>query len=180
MQLKLDDERQERNVLWLFDVALILKAIDGALEVLGALLILFIPPTLVVRLIDVVTAGELTQDPNDPVANAIRDAARSFAVSNHLLITLYIVLHGAIKVLLVLGIFAGKRIAYPLFMAALALFGTYEAYRGFGRHELFLQALAIFDLSLLMLTAYEYRRRYPLHAAWSVDEVASAGPGKEV
>ena len=70
-----------------------------------------------------------------------------------------------VKVLLVIGIFAGKRIAYPLFMAALTLFGAYEAYRGFVRQELLLQVLAIFDFSLLTLTAYEYRRRYPVRPA---------------
>ena len=58
-------------------------------------------------------------------------------------------------------IFSGKRIAYPLFMVALVIFGTYEAYRGFVRHETLLQVLAIFDFSLLILTSYEYRRRYP-------------------
>jgi uncharacterized membrane protein len=59
-----------------------------------------------------------------------------------------------------MSIFARKKAAYPLFMAALACFGAYEAYRGFLLHELVLQALALFDFSLLMLTAYEYRRRY--------------------
>lgn len=161
MQTPENETKRERDLFWLFDFALILKAIGGAAEVLGALLVLFVPPALVVKIIDLVMAGELTQDPHDPVASAIHNAAQAFAVSNHLLLTLYIVFHGAIKILLVIGIFAGKRIAYPLFMAALVLFGAYEAYRGFARHELFLQILAVFDLSLLLLTAYEYRRRYP-------------------
>ena len=50
-------------------------------------------------------------------------------------------------------------------MIALALFGTYEAYRGFVLQELLLQALAVFDLSLLLLTSYEYRRRYPTRSS---------------
>ena len=161
MQMQERTAQREKDLLWVFDLALILKAIDGALEVLGALLVLVVPPALVVRVIDFATAGELAQDPHDPVALAIQNAAQAFSVSNHVLITLYLVLHGSIKILLVIGIFAGKRIAYPLFMAALALFGAYEAYRGFVRHETLLQVLAVFDLSLLVLTAYEYRRRYP-------------------
>lgn len=155
-------ERKEENILWFFDLALTLKAIDGILEIAGALLVLVVPPALVVKVIEFATAGELAQDPHDPIANAIRSAAQTFSVNNHLLIMVYLALHGAIKVLLVVGILTGKRIAYPLFMITLALFGAYETYRGFVRQELLLQVLAVFDFLLLILTAYEYRRRYPV------------------
>lgn len=152
---------RERDMLWLFDVALVVKGIDGGLEMLGGLLVLLVPPAFIIRIAEFVTGGELATDPDDPVATTIRSLAHSFAVHTHYFITLYLVLHGLIKVLLVAGIFAGKRIAYPLFMLALVIFGAYEAYRGILRHELLLQVLAAFDVMLLILTAYEFRRRYP-------------------
>ena len=155
------EQKAERDLLWVFDLALILKGVDGALEVAGALLVLFVPPALIVRVAEFVTAGELATDPNDFIAVTIRDLAHSFAVHTHYFIALYLALHGLIKVLLVLGIFAKKRIAYPLFMVALAVFGAYEAYRGIALREVLLQALAVFDFVLLVLTVYEYRRRYP-------------------
>ena len=154
-------EKLEKDILWAFDIALVLKAINGALEVLAALLALLVPPSVVIWLAEFATAGELAQDADDPIALAIHNAAQSFALHSHVLLALYLALHGIVKVMLVIGIFAGKKIAYPLFMAALAVFGTYEAYRGFIRHELLLQALAIFDFGLLVLTSYEYRQRYP-------------------
>jgi len=159
------ERKVERDILWLFDLALIVKAIDGALEVLAALLVLYVPPAFVIRLAEFATGGELAQDPGDFIATTIRSAAQAFAVHTHYLLALYLILHGAIKILLVIGIFAKKRLAYPLFMIALAIFGAYEAYRGFVLHELLLQALAIFDLALLVLTSYEYRRRYPVRPA---------------
>lgn len=158
-------EEQEKDILWFFDLALILKAVNGGLEILGAVLVLAVPPSLVLRIATFLTGGELAQDPGDFVATTIRNAAHTFAVHTHYFIALYLALHGAIKLLLVIGIFAGKRIAYPLFMAALAFFGAYEAYRGLLLKEMLLQALAIFDLSLLVLTSYEYRRRYPTHSS---------------
>lgn len=151
---------QEKEILWFFDLALILKALNGALEVVGAILILVIPPSFVFRVAEFLTGGELAQDPDDPVATALLSAAHTFTIHNHYLLAAYLVLHGIVKVILVWGIFAGKRIAYPLFMIALGIFATYEAYRGFARHELFLQALAVFDLSVILLTSYEYRQRY--------------------
>ena len=155
------EAKAEKDLLWLFDFALILKAVNGALEMLAALLILFIPPALVLRLAELATGGELAQDPDDFIATAIQAAAQSFAVNTHYFFAAYLALHGIIKVLLIIGIFAKKKVAYVLFMIALAIFGTYEAYRGSMRHELLLQALAIFDFALLLLTVHEYRRRYP-------------------
>ncbi|MFZ2167527.1 MAG: DUF2127 domain-containing protein [Minisyncoccia bacterium] len=151
----------ERDILWLFDIALILKVVNGALEILAALLVLFVPPSFVLKLAELATSGELAQDSDDLVAIAIQQAAQAFAVNTHYFFALYLALHGTIKVLLIIGIFAKKRAAYPLFMLALAIFGSYEMYRGFMRHELLLQALAVFDFALLLLTAHEYRRRYP-------------------
>ena len=155
-------EEREKDIVWFFDFALLLKVVNGGLEILGAILVLIVPPSLVLRIVEFLTSGEFAQDPDDPVASAIRDTAHAFTIHTHYLLALYLVLHGAIKVFLVLGIFAGKKIAYPLFMVALVLFGGYEAYRGFVRHEVLLQVLAVFDFSVLLLTAYEYRRRYPV------------------
>ncbi len=151
---------RERDILWMFDFALLMKAINGGLEVLVALLILVTPPSVVLTLVELVTGGELSRDPDDPIANALATAAHSLTVHTPYVLMLYLALHGVVKIALVVGIFAGKRIAYPLFMLALIIFGTYEAYRGTMRHEILLQVFAAFDFGLLALTAYEYERRY--------------------
>lgn len=153
---------REKDILWFFDLALILKAVNGGLEMLGAALVLAVPPALVIKIVEFLTGGEIGQDVDDPIATALQSAAQTFTVHSHYLLAAYLALHGLVKVLLVMGIFAGKKIAYPLFMIALVLFGSYEAYRGFMRQELLLQVVAVFDFSLLVLTAYEYRRRYPI------------------
>lgn len=168
-------EQRERNILWFFDFALLLKALNGALEILSAILVLVVPPSLVLRVVEFATSGEIAEDPDDVVSTALRGAAEAFAFHSHYLIALYLILHGIIKVMLVIGIFAGKRIAYPLFMFSLALFGTYEVYRGFVRHELLLHALAIFDFLLLLLTAHEYRLRYPTRSSSRAMQEGSAG-----
>ena len=152
---------QERDLLWLFDFSLVLKAIDGGLEMVAALLTLLVPPAFILRIVEFATAGELTNDPNDFIATHLRSAAQSFAVHTHYVIAIYLFLHGAVKIGLVLGIFAQKKIAYPLFVVALGIFGAYEAYRGILLNQVFLQLFACFDCMVLILTAYEYRRRYP-------------------
>lgn len=160
---------REKDILWIFDVGLILKAINGGLEILVAFLVLIIPPNAVLKMVEFITGGELTQDPDDPIVGSLLSAAQTFAVHTHYLFAFYLVLHGAVKITLVVGIFMGKKIAYPLFMIALVFFGTYEAYRGFWKHEILLQVFAVFDFILLILTAHEYRRRYsflPVHSSF--------------
>ncbi|MBU6214958.1 DUF2127 domain-containing protein [Patescibacteria group bacterium] len=152
---------RERDLLWIFDLALWFKIVNGALEMLVALLILFVPASLVLQLAQFATSGEIAQDSNDYVAFSILSMAQIYAVHTHYLTALYLALHGGVKVILVIGIFMKKKIAYPLFMFALVLFGVYEAFRGFVLHEILLQVLAVLDFALLILTVHEYRRRYP-------------------
>ena len=45
-----DKAEQEKDILWFFDLALLLKAVNGGLEMLAALLILFVPPSFVMKL----------------------------------------------------------------------------------------------------------------------------------
>jgi uncharacterized membrane protein len=129
--------------------------------------VLFVKPQFVLRIVEFATGGELAADPNDYVANTLRTAAHTFVLHTQYLTALYLALHGGIKILLVIGILSGKRIAYPLFIGSLFVFGAYEAYRGITRHELLLQGLAIFDFMLMLFTLYEYRRRYPNHTLFS-------------
>lgn len=159
-RVRMNEKEREKDLLWLFDFALILKIINGSLETLAALLVLFVPPSLVIKLAEYATSGELAQDPTDGVANFIRDTAHTFAIHTHYLLAAYLALHGIVKIVLVIGIFMKKKIAYPLFMIALALFGAYEAYRGVVLSNLLLLALSGLDLAILILTAYEYRRKY--------------------
>ena len=159
-------KEEETVFLWLFDIALILKILNGALEILAAFLVLVITPHFVLRVAEFVTSGEIAQDPNDFFAMTIRNAAHAFAIQAHYFIALYLVLHGSVKLILAINIFRKKRIAYPLFMLALVCFGTYETYIGFVRQEILMSVLAVLDFLLIILTAHEYKRRYPAISTW--------------
>ncbi len=145
---------------WAFRLGLLLKAVNGGLEVVVALLVLYVPPSVVLSLAEFVTQGEVTQDPDDLITTSLTTISKTGAVAAHHLFALYLILHGGVKILLVLGILAGKRIAYPLFMAALVLFGSYEAYRGIRFHDAVILVVSALDLLLLVLTVHDYRRQY--------------------
>jgi uncharacterized membrane protein len=154
---QLTKQERQKELSTLFDLGLVVKAFTGSLETLAGLFVAFTPRSFVLKIAMVVTEGELSTDPDDPVANAIRDAAHSFSLHTHFLFAGYLILHGLVKVVLVIAIFMGKKSAYPLFMGALIIFGSYELYRGIATHDLLLIALSAFDFSLFAITAYQYR-----------------------
>jgi uncharacterized membrane protein len=51
-----------------FKVSLVLKGLDGILEVAGGILLLFLTPNAIEHLVRALTAHELSEDPHDLVA----------------------------------------------------------------------------------------------------------------
>ncbi len=158
------NRQEDREIHDLFDLGLVLKALTSAVEFVGGIMVLFVPRAFVLRIADLVTSGELARDPDDIVANYLHATAHAFAVAPHYLLAAYLLIRGAVKLGLVVLILKNVRIAYPLFIIALGLFASYEVYRGITTASLLLDAVALFDGILIVLTAYEYRRRYLVRA----------------
>ena len=51
-----------------FKIGLVLKGLDGILEVIGGILLLFLTPAAIQHLVRVLTAHELSEDPHDMIA----------------------------------------------------------------------------------------------------------------
>jgi uncharacterized membrane protein len=150
---------REREIRSLYDLGLLLKAVSSAFEIIGGVLVLFVSRSLVLHIGDLVTQGELAHDPNDFIATTIRDAAQAFAVHAHYVLAAYLLLRGVIKLGLIVLILRRVQVAYPLFIIALGLFGSYEAYRAVLTSNALLGSVALFDTMLILLTAYEYKRK---------------------
>ena len=54
-----------------FKIGLVLKGLDGVLEVAGGILLLFLTPQAIEHIARMLTAHELSQDPHDFIAPAI-------------------------------------------------------------------------------------------------------------
>ncbi|HVW82454.1 MAG TPA: DUF2127 domain-containing protein [Candidatus Paceibacterota bacterium] len=156
----MNEPRAERELTDLFDLALFLKALGGAFEILGGIAIAFVPSAFVVRVADLVTAGELSGDPDDFVATHVRLLARAYALHAHDLLGLLLAIDGALKIVVVALVLKGYRFAYPLLILALGAIGSYEAYRAVATSNVLLAAAVVLDLSLIVLARHEYRLRY--------------------
>jgi len=141
-----------------FLVALVIKGIDGALELIGGGLLLVVPPSAITVLVRSLTQHELSEDPQDLVATHIRAAAEHLAGSAAArgFGVLYLIGHGAIKLLLVGALVRRIRPVYPVAITFLAAFVLYESYRVVMGHSLALLIFAALDTGITAMVIREY------------------------
>lgn len=145
-----------------FWVALILKGVDGALEIVGGVLLLLVSPAQLGTLARFLTQHELSEDPHDLIANALLQLTSGLTAGSTLFGAIYLMLHGGAKVVLVLAILKNKLWAYPWMIAFLTAFILYQGYLLLVGFSWGLALLTAFDVFIVVLTIREYgnRRRY--------------------
>jgi uncharacterized membrane protein len=160
-----------------FKIGLVLKGLDGVLEVIGGILLLFLTPQAIQHVVRVLTAHELSEDPHDLVARYLLHTASHLNHGTTVFGAIYLLSHGVAKIVLVALVLKDKLWAYPWLIALLLAFIAYQLYQIIAVHFSFgLAALTVFDAVLVWLTWREYRakraRAHPPPGA----EPASAPP----
>lgn len=142
-----------------FRVLIILKGLDGVLEVIGGILLLIVKPEQIAGLAQFLTQHELSEDPHDLIANLVLHGAHSLSDAHATLFgALYLLSHGLAKVVLVGALLRNKLWAYPWLIGFLGVFIVYQVYRLFVDFTLGLFLLTLFDTVIVWLTVREYQR----------------------
>lgn len=149
--------RGARRTEQLFKVALLVKGIDGAAELIGAVALLLISGDLVNRLIADVLARDLLGPPDGSLARHFVSGTAEFASGNRTFAIVYLALHGVVKLLLVAALLRKWLPAYPVAVVVLGLFVIYEVYRAFTTGSVLLPFLAALDVAIIVLVIREYR-----------------------
>ncbi|MFL6071178.1 MAG: DUF2127 domain-containing protein, partial [Actinomycetes bacterium] len=139
-----------------FEVFLILKGLDGLLEIAGGLVLLLTPTETLSNWLNKLTAPELAEDPHDFIASHVLTAGERLLSGSMLFAALYLLSHGVVKLVLVGAVLKDRIWAYPWMMAFLALFIGYQTWLLFSHATLGLWALTVFDCAMLWLTWREY------------------------
>jgi uncharacterized membrane protein len=158
--------RQHRDKLdTTFNVALILKGLDGVLELIGGVLLLIIPPATLNAFAEHLTQHELSQDPHDFFARHLLHLTGDLH-KTQLFGALYLLTHGLVKIIIVIGLLRRERWAYPVAFVFLGGFVIYQIYRMTYAPSVGLALLTVFDLFIIWLTWRDYsRKRVPVPAA---------------
>jgi uncharacterized membrane protein len=142
-----------------FEIGIIVKGLNGLAELVGGLLLLFATPGRIRHLAVVLTQGELSEDPHDIIARYLLHTANGLTGSAVLFGAVYLLLHGAVKVVLVIALLLNKLWAYPCIIVVLLIFIGYQLYRIVLQPSAGLVLLTAFDVAIVALTWREYRRQ---------------------
>ena len=148
-----------------FRISITLKGLDGLLEIVGGVMLLFVAPATLQHWARSLTAHELAGDPHDFVARHLLHSASQLSHATTLFGAIYLLSHGIAKVVLVVALLRGQLWAYPWMIALLVVFIVYQLYRLSFRFSPGLALLTAFDAFVVWLTVMEYRKQRRQKAA---------------
>jgi uncharacterized membrane protein len=148
---------REKSIHDIFVVSVLFKGIQAAAEIVGGLALYLVSTETIVNTIKRWSYDELIEDRHDWVANHLLDFARHFSVAEHDFYAFYLLSHGLIKTVLIIGLLREKLWAYPASFAVFGGFIAYQLYRYSFTHDFGLILLSIFDVFVIYLAVHEYR-----------------------
>lgn len=152
-------KKSKKNIVHVsFEIALLLKGLNGLAEIFGGFSLLFLSPGRLNWLTHFLTHHELMEDPRDVVANFLIHVSSGFSTGTQHFFMFYLMSHGIVKCFLVFMLWRRKLWAYPLSIFVFILFIAYQVYRYTLTQSAFLIVLTIFDLIVIALTYLEYKR----------------------
>jgi len=141
-----------------FQVGIMLKGLDGTLEVVIGAALLVTTLQAVQGIVRLATRGELIEDPNDFFANQAVHQASHLSTSAQHFAGAYLLGHGIIKIVLAVGLLRGLRWSYPTALLILVAFIFYQLYRLYHTHSLALGAFTGLDIVIVQLIWREWKR----------------------
>jgi uncharacterized membrane protein len=139
----------------LFRIGVVIKTLQGLLEVIGGFILIFVSADVIVRTIESITRQELIEDPTDFFSKFISQVTTSLSVSNNTFAVFYLLSHGVIKLFLVIGLLKKQLWSYYAFIVCLIVFIIYQIYRYFHSFSISLLIFTLFDILFVWLTWHE-------------------------
>jgi uncharacterized membrane protein len=139
-----------------FELGVIAKGVDGALELIGGLALLLLSPTAIRGTILFLVRGELKEDPTDLVANLLLHNTRTI-IDTRISASAFLIVHGVVKLALVGGLATNKLWSYPAAIVVFTGFTIYQIYELTQQSSLFLGIVTVLDIFVVLLVIAEYR-----------------------
>jgi uncharacterized membrane protein len=143
---------QEKRIHQIFVVSVSLKGLHALIEIAGGLALYLFSADAIARWLDEIDRHNWI--------------ARHFPASEQHFYAFYLLSHGLVKAVVVVGLLREKLWAYPASIAVFGAFIAYQLYRYSYTHEAMLIALTVFDLFVIALAVHEYRllrKHLPTH-----------------
>ncbi|AYG03397.1 DUF2127 domain-containing protein [Gryllotalpicola protaetiae] len=157
---------RERVLDLVFLTGVLFKGVDGLVELIGGVVLLFVSPAQLRGAAHTVTAGELAEDPHDVLANLLLHGVAHLDTGGTAFLAVYLLVHGVVKLAIVVALLVGSRRIYPWAIAALGAFLVFQVYELVTAPTVGVAVLTAFDTAIIWLTWREWRRGRELRDTW--------------
>lgn len=157
---------RDRILDLIFLIGVVFKGIDGVAELISGAALLIVTPTELVHAARLLTLEELSEDPRDILANLLLHEVAHLDSGTTTFLSLYLLLHGIVKLAIVAALLFGSRRIYPWAIAALGAFLVFQIYEMIAHPGLGVALLTVFDAFIIWLTWREWRHGRTLHETW--------------
>jgi uncharacterized membrane protein len=157
---------QEKRIHQIFAVSVSLKGLHALFEVVAGIALYLVSTQKIVGSISDWSNRQIALERHDWIATHLLRFAESFSVEKHHFYAFYLLSHGLVKGVLVVGLLKEKLWAYPASFFVFGAFIAYQLYRYSFTHDFSLILLSIFDLFVIALAVHEYRllrKHLPTH-----------------
>lgn len=155
---------EERHIHLFFVVSLWAKGLFALSEIVGGFAAFFVTKQFLVAIAVWVTKYELAEDPHDVIANFFLHSVQNLSFGTQYFAAVYLLVHGVIKLWLIVGLLRQRLGYYPSALVVFGLFIVYQLYRYTYTHSIWLLLLTVIDFVVIGLTWHEwgYLRRQRL------------------
>ncbi len=153
-----------------FWISLFIKGLDGALQLIGGLAVIFVEPGTLGNAYRWLTRFLFGKHDGNPEAAFIRDTAHSFGISVEVLVAIYLLVNGIIKVLLVYGLLKEKLWVFPAACAGFGVLFSLEIYRLFVHFYWGIFVLMCISVFVITMVILEWRK---VRAASKTEELTA-------
>lgn len=137
-----------------FNAMLLGKSIFAFVEIFSGLLLIFIPLDLIKSTIQHLAASIAFA----PLSSMITNAGERLTSDATLFAVIYLLLHGALKLVTLALLWRKILWSYPLSIVLLVGFITYQMFEFFNHGAISMLVLCVVDLVMITLTLLEYRK----------------------
>ena len=126
------------------------------MELVVGLLLVFLSPIAINRVLSFLVQGELKEDPTDFFANLLVHTTRS-AVESGGAASVFLIVHGVVKLVLVGGLATNRLWSYPAAIVVFAGLTAFQLYQLSQQYSLFMGVVTILDVVVTLLVIVEFR-----------------------
>ncbi|HWB34180.1 MAG TPA: DUF2127 domain-containing protein [Candidatus Paceibacterota bacterium] len=147
---------EERRTKLYFEISVWLKGLISLAEVIAGILVIAVSPANLASWIISASQDELLEEPGSFIASHVLALGHQFAATSGVIIAVYLLSRGIIKLGLVAALLRGWLWAYPTSLVILGLFIIYQSYEFALGHSPIIAAITVFDLVVVYFIWREY------------------------